>query len=205
MPFVYCSLWSTDHPSFPFSVFPPPTHTRLPCTHTRSLPPKCASDARVFSPSPSTGSFMTTVAEICWSHLQRASVTPSPPFFVTLGKSAKSKCGVNPACVFNVPLLLSPMTRGGPPRVLALSPGVLSLLYLSTRHGRSPKDNHTCMLKKAPPPYYHHLLVVFFKFISAPTEKIRLNSPPHSHCFSRHLACLHHARWIPLSSNQKFI
>ena len=51
-------------------------------------------------------------------------------------------------CVFNVPLLLSPMTRGGPPRVLALSPGVLSLLYLSTGHGRSPKDNHTCMLKK---------------------------------------------------------
>lgn len=53
-------------------------------------------------------------------------------------------------CVFNVPLLLSPMTRGGPPRVLALSPGVLSLLYLSTGHGRSPKDNHTCMFKKGP-------------------------------------------------------
>lgn len=87
---------------------------------------------------------MTTVGEICWSHLQWASVTP----FVTLGKSVKSKCGVSPVCVFNVPLLLSPMTRGGLPRVLALSPGVLSLLYLSTRHGCSPKDNHTCMLKK---------------------------------------------------------
>lgn len=87
---------------------------------------------------------MTTVGEICWSHLQWASVTP----FVTLGKSVKSKCGVSPVCVFNVPLLLSPMTRGGLPRVLALSPGVLSLLYLSTRHGCSPKDSHTCMLKK---------------------------------------------------------
>lgn len=78
---------------------------------------------------------------------------PSPvglcnPPFVMLGKSAKSKCGVSPVCVFNVPLLLSPMTRGGPPRVLALSPRVLSLLYLSTRHGRPPEDNHTCMLKK---------------------------------------------------------
>lgn len=78
---------------------------------------------------------------------------PSPvglcnPPFVMLGKSAKSKCGVSPVCVFNVPLLLSPMTKGGPPRVLALSPRVLSLLYLSTRHGRPPEDNHTCMLKK---------------------------------------------------------
>lgn len=74
--------------------------------------------------------------------------TPTPPPFVTLGKSAKSKRGVSPVCVFNVPPVLSPMTTGGPPRVLALSPDVLSLLYLSTGHGRSPKDNHTCMLKE---------------------------------------------------------
>lgn len=147
-----CVLFSMVYGPPLFSLFcPPPAPRSYTHTHARSLPPKCASDARVFSPSPSTGSFMTTVAGICWSHLQRASVTPSSPFFVTLGKSAKSKCGVSPACVFNVPLLLSPMTRGGPPRVLALSPGVLSLLYLSTRHGRSPKDNHTCMLKNPPP------------------------------------------------------
>lgn len=133
---VLYGLWTTP---LSLSVFPSLTHTR---THMHASFGSCVRCESRFEPS--TGFFMTTVGEICWSHLQWASVTP----FVTLGKSAKSKCGVSPVCVFNVPLLLSPMTRGGPPRVLALSPGVLSLLYLSTRHGRSPKDNHTCMLKK---------------------------------------------------------
>lgn len=90
-----------------------------------------------------------------WDLLIPSPAGPCNPPFVTLGKSAKSKCGVSPVCVFNVPLLLSPMTRGGPPRVLALSPGVLSLLYLSTGHGRSPKDNHTCMLKEGPLFFIH--------------------------------------------------
>lgn len=147
-------------------LFPPPS---FPHAHTRASFGSCVRCESRFEPS--TGFFMTTVGEICWSHLQWASVTP----FVTLGKSAKSKCGVSPVCVFNVPLLLSPMTRGGPPRVLALSPGVLSLLYLSTRHGRSPKDNHTCMLKKG---------LFFFSFISTPTEKIRRPKLfPYSSCF----------------------
>lgn len=76
-------------------------------------------------------------------------------------------------CVFNVPLLLSPMTRGGPPRVLALSPGVLSLLYLSTRHGRSPKDNHTYMLKKG----------LFYSSQHPPRKSDVLNYSPDSGCF----------------------
>lgn len=123
-------------------VHGPPLFPSLSHTQTNTQAGFCVRCESRFEPS--TGFFMTTVGEICWSHLQWASVTP----FVTLGKSVKSKCGVSPVCVFNVPLLLSPMTRGGLPRVLALSPGVLSLLYLSTRHGCSPKDNHTCMLKK---------------------------------------------------------
>lgn len=148
-----CVLFSAVRgPSlFPLFFFPSLTHFPNTHTHTHAheldLCHRCEARSE-----PSAGSFMTTVGGICWSHLQWVSLTPPPhhhpPPFVTLGKSAKSKRGVSPVCVFNVPPVLSPMTTGGPPRVLALSPDVLSLLYLSTGHGRSPKDNHTCMLKE---------------------------------------------------------
>lgn len=157
MPFVYCSLWSVEHPSF--FAFLSLTHIAwlicLMWVEVWALYRPLYDDSRwdLLIPSP---------MGLC-----------NPPPFVTLGKSAKSKCRVSPVCVFNVPLLMSPMTRGGPPRVLALSPGVLSLLYLSTGHGRSPKDNHTCMLKKG-----------LFLFISTPTEKIRHPKLfPYSSCF----------------------
>lgn len=134
---------------------------------------------------PSAGLFMTTVGEICWSHLQRASVTP--PHSVTLGKkalnqsveSAQYVCLTSPCSCHQWP---------GAGRHVSLPYPPVSYHSFICPQGMAalPKTTtHACSRRA-------------FLFISTPTEKIRHPKLfPYSSCFI-------HARIWYLSSPHIF-
>lgn len=127
---------------------------------------------------PSAGLFMTTVGEICWSHLQWASVTPLCNIRQkTLNQSVESAqcvCLTSPCSCHQWP---------GAGRHVSLSYPPVSYHFFICPRGMAalPKTTtHACSRR------------VFFLFISTPTEKIRHPKLfPYSSCF------IHCCIWYP--------